>query len=108
MALLVVLWVSFPAILWIFLQGSPGLRPVADLWYKIAAALMIALLAFSYVLFPEAQVWGLRIYFAASIPVFFIMYFLFVRSGLPAIAAHPLTALGLTMLLHGALLNFLH
>jgi hypothetical protein len=108
MALFVALWVSIPAILWIVLKGTPEYRHVADEWYKIIAAIMIFLMLFSYVLFPEADVFGLRVYFAATIPVLFILYFFFVKGGLPALAAHPLTALGLTFLIYGAVLNFLH
>ncbi len=108
MALFVMLWVSIPGILWIFIRNVPGLGHTADLWYKIVAALMIVVLAMSFILFPEAQIWGLRVYGAASIPVFFVMYLFFVKGGLPAAAAHPLTALGITMLVHGALLHFLH
>lgn len=108
MALMVAGWVSVPAIIWIILHGNPLYNHIADLWYKIIAALMMILLLASFILFPEANVYGLRVYFAATLPVLLIMYIFFVKGGLPAFAAHPLTALGLTALVHGALLNYLH
>lgn len=108
MALMVAGWVSVPAIVWIMLNGSPFYAHIADLWYKIVSALMIMVLISSFVLFPEAEMYGLRVYFAATLPVLLIMYILFVKGGLPAFAAYPLTAMGLTALVHGAILNFIH
>jgi O-antigen/teichoic acid export membrane protein len=108
MALLVALWVSIPAILWIILKGAPQYRDHADDWYKITVAIMMVFMILSYVLFPEADVFGMRIYFAASIPVLFIMYWFFVKGGLPKVAAYPLSVLGLTFLIYGAVLNMLH
>ncbi len=108
MALLVAAWVSVPAVIWIMLHESPLYNRYANLWYKIISALMILILMVSFILFPEANVYGLRVYFAATIPVFLIMYVFFVKGGLPPFAAHPLTAIGLTALVHGAILNFTH
>lgn len=108
LALLVALWVSIPAVLWIFIKASHMYNHVADDWYKISAALMFITLAISYVLFPEANVMGLRIYFVSTIPMLVIMYCFFVKGGLPAAAAHPLSALGLTFLFYGAAINLLH
>jgi hypothetical protein len=108
MGLLVAGWVSIPAIIWIMLHEAPAYRHMAAIWYKIIAGLMILILVASFILFPEANLYGLRVYFAATIPVFLIMYIFFVKGGLPSFAAHPLTALGLTALIHGAFLNFLH
>jgi len=108
MALLVALWVSIPAMLWIILKGSHLFHQVAEDWYKIVAGLMTLTLLMSYVLLPEAGMFGLRVYFAATIPVFFVMYFFFVKGGLPPMAAHPLTALGITFLFYGAVINFLY
>ncbi len=107
MALLVVMWVSLPAVLWIILKGSHLYNHVADLWYKICASLMMAVLCISYLLFPEADVYGLRMYFAASVPMLVILYVFFIRGGLPPLAAHPLTVLGLTFLFYGAVMGFL-
>lgn len=108
MALMVAAWVSVPAIIWIIVNGSPIYGHLADVWYKIVAALMMMILISSFVLFPEAHVYGLRVYFAATLPVLLIMYIFFVKGGLPAFAAYPLTAMGLTALIHGAILNFIH
>jgi hypothetical protein len=108
MALYVALWVSIPALLWAFVKCSHLYNHVADAWYKICAVLMIVFLGMSYILFPEADALGLRTYFAATIPMLFILYFFFVKGGLPPFAAHPLTALGLTFLFYGAAINFLH
>lgn len=108
MALLVMVWVSVPAIMWIILHSSPFFKNYADIWYKIIAAIMIVLLLMSYVLFPEINPYGLRIYFAASMPALLIMYLFFVKGGLPAFAAHPLNIAGLSFLIYGAIINFLY
>lgn len=108
MALFVGLWVSVPAVLWIFLKNNPLFTHVADDWYKITAAIMTLTLVVSYMLFPEFNMFGLRIYFAATLPILFVLYVFFVKGGLPAVAAHPLTALGFTFLLYGAAINFLY
>ena len=108
MALIVALWVSMPAILWIPLKYGHMYRDYADYWYKGVALLMIAMLGMSYVLFPEVHIYGLRTYFAASIPMLFVLYYFFIKGGLPPVAAHPLTALGFTFLIYGAVINFLH
>jgi hypothetical protein len=106
MGLVVAAWVSVPAVIWIMLHGSMLYAHMADIWYKIIAGLMILVLMASFILFPEAGDYGLRTYFAATMPVFLIMYLFFVKGGLPSFAAHPLTALGLTALLHGAFVSF--
>lgn len=105
MALLVVLWVSGPAIIWIFLRGNPMLRHVADLWYKIIAGLMVMTIALSYFLFPEGTLYGLRIYFLLTTPILVLIYLLFVKGRLPSIASYPLNALGFCALLWGAIVN---
>lgn len=107
MALLVVMWVSLPAVLWIILKGSHLYNHVADDWYKVIAAIMMIFLCISYLLFPEANVYGLRVYFAASVPMLIVLYFFFIKGGLPPLAAHPLTVLGLTFLFYGAAMGFL-
>ncbi len=108
MALLVAVWVSVPAVLWIILRGSHLFNHVADDWYKIVAGIMTTILLLSFILFPEMNIYGLRNYFVATIPVLFIMYLFFVKGGLPPIAAYPLSALGFTFLIYGAALNFLY
>ncbi|GJL85211.1 MAG: hypothetical protein DHS20C02_09860 [Micavibrio sp.] len=108
MALFVPLWVSVPAVLWIILKGSHLFYHVADAWYKITAVMMTVTLLLGYLLLPEAEEYGVRIYCAVTIPVFFVLYYFFVKGGLPAMAAHPLSALGLTFLLYGGVVNFLY
>ncbi len=108
MALFVVLWVSGPAIIWILLNGSPFYKHSADIWYKILAGLMVMILLVSFFLFPEANIYGMRIYLGISVPVFVIIYWFFVKGGLPEIASYPLNALGFCALLYGAAVNFLY
>ncbi len=105
MSLFVVIWVSVPAIIWMILYGNPLFKHVADIWYKILAALMVITIAVSYLLFPEGDIYGLRLYFVASIPVLLLTYILFVKGGLPSIAAYPLNALGVCAFLYGAVIN---
>lgn len=98
-------WVSVPAILWILIQGTFHVRHQADIWYKAAAALMGATLLVSLLLFPIGEVgYNIRIFMVATIPIFVIQYFFFVRGGLPARMAWPLTVAGLTFLIYGLIL----
>lgn len=105
MGILLVLWVSVPAIVWILMAGNPLLSHVADLWYKIIAGLFIVTISLSYFLFPEAELYGLREYFVLSIPIFILIYFVFVRDKLPMIAVYPLNALGFCALFWGAFMG---
>ncbi|PCK00401.1 MAG: hypothetical protein COA45_01065 [Zetaproteobacteria bacterium] len=107
MGLLIVLWISGPGLVWVLLHGSPLFHHVADLWYKILAGLMIITIALSYILFPEADVYGLRIYFILSVPAFVLIYFLFVKDILPKVASYPLNAMGFCALLYGAVVNII-
>ena len=107
MGLFVVLWVSGPAIIWILLHESVMYRHVADLWYKILAGIMVITIALSFFLFPEASVYGLRQYFALSVPVFVIIYYFFIKGGLPPVASYPLNAIGVCALIYGAAVNLI-
>ena len=60
------------------------------------------------ILLPEMNAYGLRLYFVATIPVLIIQYLFFVKGGLPAAAAHVLSALGLSFLFYGAVINYLY
>jgi len=102
MALLPALWISMPAVLWMILKGSHLFNHVANLWYIITAVLMTAMLAFSYLLLPEFDYYGARSYLVATIPMMIVLYFIFVKSALPAGLAHSLSAIGMTALLYGA------
>ena len=108
MALFVALWISIPGILWIFLKGTHLYHHLADDWYKIIAILMLVTLGLSYVLFPEMDALGLRTIMAATIPMLLVMYWFFVKGGLPALAAHPLSVLGLTFFFYGATIGMFH
>lgn len=107
MGLFIVLWVSGPAIIWVLLHGSPMFRHVANLWYKILAGLMVITIALSFFLFPEADVYGLKVYFVLSVPVFILIYYFFVKDLLPRVASYPLNALGFCALLYGAFVNLI-
>lgn len=107
MGIFIVVWVSGPALTWIFLRGSPLFYHVADLWYKILSGLMVVTISLSYVLFPEGDMLGLRFYFVLSVPVFVLIYYFFVRGGLPPVAAYPLNALGVCMLIYGGAVNII-
>ena len=104
-ALFVVVWVSIPAMTWILLRGSMLYYHVADVWYKILAGLMVVTIALSFLLFPEADLYGLRVYFILSIPLFVLVYFLLVKDGLYTVFAMPLNVLGFCALLYGAAVN---
>jgi hypothetical protein len=102
MALWIALWVSIPAMFWIIIRNSLLYAHMADAWYKAIAGLMCLTLAVSFVLFPEWEVGdGLRMFFVATMPVFVIQYFFFVRGGLPAAAAWPLTIAGIVLFIYG-------
>ena len=108
MALFVGLWVTVPAVIWIFMKGTHLYNHLADDWYKIISILMMVTLGLSFVLFPEMDGWGLRTVFAATVPMLIIMYWFFVKGGLPPAAAHPLTVAGLTVFFYGATIGTFH
>ena len=105
MALFVVFWVSIPGLLWIFLKGSPLLCVLADTWYKIVSFLQVLTITLSAVLFPEADIYGLKIYFVVTVPLFILMYIFLVKGAMPSIAAYPLNIIGLAILFYGSLIN---
>lgn len=106
MSLYVALWVSVPSVIWIILKGSHLFSHVANVWFVITALLMSFALAVSYILIPEAELYGLRVCFVSSIPVFFVMYYFFVAHPLPRGMAHFLSALGFAFLIYGASMRF--
>ncbi len=108
MGVLVVLWASVPAVIWILLHSSPMFYHVADLWYRILAALMVITVTLGFLLFPEADIYGLQIYFVMSVPVFIVMDILFIRDWLPSVLAYPLNALGFCALIYGAMINVIY
>ena len=105
----VAIWVSVPAIVWILINGTFHMRRQADIWYKVTAGLMIVTLLLSLLLFPMSDFGGhfgysLRLFMVATIPIFIVQYFFFVRGGLPARLAWPLTVAGLTFFIYGLIL----
>ena len=101
----VAVWVSVPAIIWILINGTFHMRRQADIWYKATAGLMIVTLLFSLLLFPMGDFgFGVRLFMIATIPIFLVQYYFFVRGGLPARMAWPLTVAGLTFLIYGLIL----
>lgn len=107
-ALPICAWISMPALLWMFLRCLHFSRHQADDWYKIISGLMILVLLISEILLPEINFWGLKLYLAASLPMFIVMYVFLVKEALPAEAAYPMTVLGLACLVHGAAVHLLH
>lgn len=107
-SLYVVLWVSIPGLLWICMRGNALLNYYADLWYRIVAVIMVITVSMSAALFPEADMFGMRIYFVLTVPIILIMYFFLVRGGLPKAAAYPLNVLGILTLLNGVLIGILY
>lgn len=104
LAMWVGLWVSIPALFWIVIRNSLLYAHKADLWYMAIAGLMCMTLGISFFLFPEWEIGnGLRVFFVATIPVFFIQYYFFIKGGLPAFAAWPLTVAGIVLLIYGQL-----
>lgn len=107
MALLVVLFVSGPAMVWVLVRAHPVLGGVADLWYKVLSALMVLVVMLSFFFFPEGHMHGMRIYFALSIPVFVMIYYFLIRDRLPLIWSYPLNALGFCALVWGLAVGYI-
>ncbi|MFP4314369.1 MAG: hypothetical protein ACLFR0_08595 [Alphaproteobacteria bacterium] len=106
-ALFAPLWVSIPALLWIVLRGSHLFNHVANIWYWISAVIMMVTLFMSYFLFPEAELYGLRMYIVPTIPMSCVMYYFLVRHPLPSGIAHMLSAMGITAILFGVWIRFM-
>ncbi len=106
MALLVVLWVAGPSFVWVLVRSHPLMSSVAELWYKVLSGLMIMVVMLSFFLFPEGQMYGLRIYFALSIPVFVMIYFVLLKDKLPPLTSYPLNAAGFCALVWGVSVEF--
>jgi hypothetical protein len=102
MSLIILCWTSLPAIFWIIIRSSLRYARTADIWYKGITGLMILTLMMSFVLFPEWDFGNrFRMFFVATIPVFFVQYWFFIRGGLPSMAAWPLTAIGSSLMVYG-------
>lgn len=94
MGLLVVLWVLGPSFVWVLVRSHPLMSSVAELWYKVLSGLMVLIVILSFFLFPEGHMYGMRIYFAISIPIFVMIYYVLLKDKLPLLASYPLNAAG--------------
>ena len=106
-ALFVLVWFSIPALLWVFLRGSIMFCHIADGWYKAISIIQVFLITLIAVLFPETDIYGMKVYFIETVPVFLIMYFFMVRGEMPAQIAYGLNILGLGALFYGSLIHFI-
>ncbi len=107
MALLVVLWVSGPSFVWVLVRSHPLMSSVAELWYKVLSGLMILIVMLSFFFFPEGHMHGMRIYFALSIPVFVMIYFILLKDKLPPLYSYPLNAAGFCAFVWGMSVDFI-
>lgn len=106
-ALFVLVWFSIPALLWIFLRGSIMFCHIAEAWYKAISIVQIVLITLIAVLFPEADIYGMKVYFIETVPIFLFMYFFMVRGEMPKYFAFALSILGLAALFYGALIHYI-
>lgn len=107
MALLVVLWVAGPSFVWVLVRSHPLMSSVAELWYKVLSGLMILIILLSFFLFPEGHMYGMRIYFALSIPVFVMIYYILIKDRLPYLMSYPLNAAGFCAFVWGVSVDFI-
>lgn len=106
-SLFVIVWISIPAILWIFLRGSIMFCHIADFWYKIISIMQVVLTTLIAVMFPEADMYGMKVFFIEVPVVFLLMYFFMVRGQLPLGAAYAMSVAGLLLLFYGASINLI-
>ncbi len=106
-ALYVLVWFSIPALLWVFLRGSIMFCHIAEAWYKAISIIQIILITVIALLFPETDIYGMKVYFIETVPVFLFMYFFMVRGEMPKSFAYGLSILGLTALFYGSLIHYI-
>ena len=106
-SLFVLVWVSLPALLWIFLRGSIMFPHLAEFWYKALSFLQALLITVMAVLFPEADIYGMKVYFIETVPIFLLMYFFMVKGAMPKRIAYGMNVLGLAALFYGSLIHIL-
>lgn len=105
-ALIVSVWVSIPAMIWILMRGIGALEQFANNWYKSATFMMVAILLSSFLLFPpsgQANIYWMtaRLFIAAAIPVHIIQYWFFRHGGLETMQSTLLGAFALTLMMYG-------
>lgn len=106
LALIVGVWVSIPAMVWIFMRGIGALEQFANNWYKSTTFMMVSILLASFLLFPpsgQANVYWMsaRLFIAAAIPVHVIQYWFFRHGGLETAQSTLLSAFALTLMMYG-------
>ena len=109
LALMVAIWVSIPAIIWISMRSMGALGAYANNWYKSVTTLMVLTLFSSFLLFPPDgqghQIWyTARLFIAAAIPIHIVQYWFFTKEGLPAAYSAVLGAIALSLALYGLLI----
>lgn len=107
MAILVAIWVAVPCLAWVFIRGNPGLRHLADFWYRVIAILMTVTMVLVLLMFPEVKKYGIQLYLVLSIPIMIINYFFFIKAMLPQLVIYPLNALGFCALFYGLLIGII-
>lgn len=106
MAYVILVWVSIAPLVWITLHASNDVRHYGRVWYLWTAGSQGFCGILFYILFPDTQeqwLWGLQTFFVSSIPIHVVIYFFFMKGGLPQSAAWPLTLSGIVFMLYGVL-----
>lgn len=97
------IWVTIPAIIWILMKGNSLLSSHADLWYKVTAGMMAATLILTLLMFPIEG--GLmahaQSFIVAVLPIHVLMYFYFVKGGMPVMYGAPLSVIGAGFMIYG-------
>jgi hypothetical protein len=109
LAMLVAIWVSVPAFLWIIVKGSIRYYDYANACYGLVAGVMALTLVLSMFLFPLKGpdiLRDVRMFIVASLPIHVIMYVLFVRGGMPPNYTAPLSIAGGVAFVYGLVLIF--
>ena len=107
LAMLVAIWVSIPALLWIIIKGSIRFYGRANACYGLVAGAMALTLVLSMILFPLKGpdiLRDVRIFIVAALPIHVIMYVFFVRGGMPPGYTAPLSVAGATAFVYGLVL----
>lgn len=106
LAMIVGVWVSIPAMIWILMRGIGALEEFANSWYKSTTFMMVSILLGSFMLFPpsdQANAYWItaRLFIAAAIPVHVIQYWFFRHGGLETMHSSLLGAVALSLMMYG-------
>lgn len=100
-----VAWISIPPLIWIFLRSDYEYAVYADFGFVLTALIQAIIGIACFFLFPNLEwVWGLKSYFALSIPVHLVLYFFFLGNGLPRYVALTLNISSLLFVFFGLFL----